>query len=78
MKEDIARVESKMGEEANDDILPSSIEDQIQELLQINQKEVETTANLEDELATLVEQDRELEQQLKKLHRGSTWFKWNK
>jgi len=78
LKEDIARVESKMGEEANDDILPSSIEDQIQELLQINQKEVETTANLEDELATLVEQDRELEQQLKKLHRGSTWFKWNK
>ncbi|CAL1207370.1 unnamed protein product [Candida parapsilosis] len=78
LKEDIARVESKMGEEANDDILPSSIEDQIQELLQINQKEVETTANLEDELATLVEQDRELEQQLKKSHRGSTWFKWNK
>lgn len=78
LKEDITRVESKMGEESPEDIIPSSIEDQIQELLQINQKEVEMTANLEDELATLMEQDRELDQQLKKLHRGSTWFKWNK
>ena len=78
LKEDIATVESKVGETSTDDILPSSIEDQIQELLQINQKEVETTANLEDELATLAEKDRELGQQLKKLHRGSSWFNWNK
>ncbi|KAI5956618.1 GYP5 [Candida theae] len=78
LKDDITRVESKMGEESTKDILPGSIEDQIQKLLQINQKEVETAANLEDELATLVEQDRELDQQVKKSHGGGTWFKWNK
>ena len=44
----------------------------------INAQEVEKSANLEEELNSLLEQEEKLTKLIKQANRNSTWFKWNK
>ncbi|KAF6064006.1 Rab-GTPase-TBC domain family protein [Candida albicans] len=76
LEKDVEELESKT-QPAND-VLPSEIEDQIQQLLVINAQEVEKSANLEEELNSLLEQEEKLTKLIKQANRNSTWFKWNK
>ena len=76
LEKDVEELESKT-QPAND-VLPSEIEDQIQQLLVINAQEVEKSANLEEELNSLLEQEEKLNKLIKQANRNSTWFKWNK
>ncbi|KAL6449829.1 GYP5 GTPase-activating protein GYP5 [Candida maltosa Xu316] len=76
LQKDIEELESKT-QPAND-VLPNTLETQIQELLVINAQHVETSANLEDELNTLLEEEAQLDDELKKSNRNSTWFNWSK
>ena len=76
LEKDVEELESKT-QPAND-VLPSEIEDQIQQLLVINAQEVEKSANLEEELNSLLEQEEKLTKSIKQANRNSTWFKWNK
>ena len=74
LEQEIKELELKTESSDQHDV-PASIEEKIKELLLVNAEEVELTANLEDELATLVEEEYQLDQELKKHNQG--WFKWS-
>ncbi|KAI3404322.2 hypothetical protein KGF56_002842 [Candida oxycetoniae] len=73
LQENIKELESKTESQDAHEV-PSAIEDKIKELLSVNAQEVELTANLEDELDALTEENNQLDQQLKKTN--TAWFKW--
>ncbi|KAG7664820.1 GYP5 [[Candida] subhashii] len=60
--------------------LPSAIENNIIELLKINAEEAEKSANLEDELNNLLDEEIKLDEELKKYSKNSSnWFsRWGK
>lgn len=77
---DIEELESKIKEKSNeqeDEVLPTSIEDEIQQLLIINAEKVEKSVILEDELTQLLEEEENLNKELKSLNRNTKWFNWN-
>ncbi|RLV91491.1 GTPase-activating protein GYP5 [Spathaspora sp. JA1] len=86
LKRDIQELESKMVESpsiSTTDInskssLPVEIENNIQELLKVNAEETERAVNLEEELSNLLEEQNDLEQELKKYNKTGTWFRWGK
>ncbi|KAI5952233.1 GYP5 [Candida jiufengensis] len=75
LQQDIEELETKTSENNSND-LPTSIEHQIEELLKVNAEEVNKTAELEDEIAKLQEEDSILKQQLKEHAKNNNWFKW--
>lgn len=84
LTKDIEELENKRQEKSNDgdtehhqEVLPTSIEDEIQKLLIINAEKVEKSVLLEDELSQLLEEEEQLNKELKSLNRNSKWFNWN-
>ncbi|KAI5960048.1 GYP5 [Candida pseudojiufengensis] len=77
LKTDIENLELKTIDENSTANLPSSIENEIEELLKVNADEVNKTANLEDEIEKLLQEDAILSQQLKDFQKNNTWFRWS-
>ncbi|CAK9439735.1 uncharacterized protein LODBEIA_P38350 [Lodderomyces beijingensis] len=75
LQQEITNMELKAGTDDSNEV-PSAIEEKIKELLMVNAQEVELTANLEDELNSLVEEQQSLDAQLTKS--ASPWYKWGK